>query len=115
MRNKIPPLVGVAAGVLLFCWGVYRLVAAPGCEGTRMGPDDICRTSTRGRVHTQTYEERKSSLHMWGYVQVVGGPALSGACLVGMIVSSRRRSSTPDTPQPAPPRPGSSQPGSSQW
>ncbi|MFC5180094.1 hypothetical protein [Actinomadura harenae] len=93
MRNKIPALVGVIAGLLLLGWGVYRLVAAPGCEGTRMGPDDICRTSTRGRVHTQTYDERKKSLHMWGYVQVVGGPALSAACLAGMVVSSRRHRS----------------------
>ncbi|WP_026415695.1 hypothetical protein [Actinomadura oligospora] len=107
MRNKIQLLVGVVAGVLLFGWGVYRLVAPPGCEGVRMGPDDLCRTSTRGRVHTQTYEERKSSLHMWGYVQVAGGPALSAACLVGMVVSSRRHRAS----QPGPPPPGSSQPG----
>ncbi|MCP2335308.1 hypothetical protein [Actinomadura rupiterrae] len=102
MRTKIPQLVGVVAGVLLLCWGAYRLTAAPGCEGTRMNPDDRCTTSTRGRVYTQTYEERKRSLHMWGYVLVVGGPALSLSCLAGMAVSSRRRSRPPSRPSSPP-------------
>lgn len=107
MRTKIPQLVGVVAGLLLLVWGVYRLVAPTGCEGTRMGPDDLCKTSTRGRVYTQTYEERKSSLHMWGWVLVAGGPALSVGCLAGMVVSSRRRARPPvrQTPGPIAPPP----------
>ncbi|MEV4253681.1 hypothetical protein AB0J52_10990 [Spirillospora sp. NPDC049652] len=95
MKDKIPQLVGVVAGILLLAWGVYRLVAPPGCEGVRMAPDDVCRTSTRGRVYVQTYEERRAALHRWGYVMAAAGPVLSAGCLAGMVVSSRRRSRVP--------------------
>ncbi|RFU41521.1 hypothetical protein DZF91_11385 [Actinomadura logoneensis] len=101
MKPTIPQLVGVVAGLLLLAWGVHRLVAPPGCEGARMGPDDLCKTSTRARIYTQTYDERKNALHRWGLVMVVGGPALSAGCLAGMVVTSRRRRARTSMARPA--------------
>jgi hypothetical protein len=90
---RLGGVVVVIAGLLLTGWGVQRLTGDAGCHGRTMRPGETCTNWSKRRLRIQTYEQRRSALHVWGAVFVATGSltALGGVVVFGAGVARSRR------------------------